>query len=105
MDPRYTFSGDGVHPNATGHEVMAQALLRGLGVSGESLAGEFDQYNAPDSKRAQIFALVHRRQRILTDAWLTATGHQRPMSPGLPLDEAQQKAALLTEQIRERIEE
>ncbi len=101
QNPSFAFSGDGVHPNPAGHQVMAQALLRGLRVSAESLATDFSQYYAPDSKRAQIFALVHRRQRILTDAWLTATGHQRPMSPGLPLDEAQEKANQLTQEICE----
>ncbi len=103
-NPTFTFSGDGVHPNAAGHQIMAQAVLHGLGVVAESPAAEFAQYDDPASKRAQVFGLVHRRQRILSDAWLTATGHQRPMSPGLPLDEAREKAALLTEQIRERIE-
>ena len=37
----------------------------------------------------------------MTDAWLTALGHQRPMPPGLPLEQAEAKAAELTEQIRE----
>ncbi len=103
-DPRYTFSGDGVHPNATGHQMMAQALLRGLGVSAESLAADFAQYGDPASPRARVFSLVHRRQRILTDAWLTATGHQRPMPPGLPLDQAREKAAELDKQIEEAID-
>jgi len=100
-DPRYTFSGDGVHPNATGHQVMARALLSGLGVPAESLAADFAQYDDATSRRARVFSLVHRRQRILTDAWLTATGHQRPMKPGLPLEQAQGQAAELARQIRE----
>ena len=100
-DPAFTFSGDGVHPNPAGHQVMAQAVLRGLGVSAESLAAGFSQYGDPASKRARMFSLVHRRQRILTDAWLTATGHQRPMAPGLPLDKAHEKAAELTMQIQD----
>lgn len=99
-DPAFTFSGDGVHPNPAGHQVMARALLQGLGVPLDSLAAAFSEYDDADSKRARLFALVHRRQRIMTDAWLTAAGHQRPMSPGLPLDQAEAKAAELTGQIR-----
>jgi hypothetical protein len=76
-------------------------LLCGLGVSADSLATGFRQYADSDSTRSRLFTLVHRRQRILTDAWLTATGHQRPMSPGLPLDQAEEKAKALTGQIQE----
>jgi hypothetical protein len=35
------------------------------------------------------------------NAWLTATGHQRPgVAVGLPLAEAESRAAALTEKIR-----
>jgi hypothetical protein len=35
------------------------------------------------------------------NAWLTATGHQRPgVAAGLPLAEAENRAAALTEKIR-----
>jgi len=100
-DPVFTFSGDGVHPNPAGHQVMARALLQGVGVSQESLAATFREYDDHASKRARLFVLVHRRQRIMTDAWLTAAGHQRPMPAGLPLEQAEAKAAELTRQIRE----
>ena len=99
QDASFRFSGDGVHPNPAGHQVMAQALLRGVGLGAD--ADSFAQYADPDSKRARLFGLVHRRQRILTDAWLTATGHLRPMSPGLPLDQAEPQAAALAEQIQQ----
>ena len=43
-----------------------------------------------------MIKLVHARGAILTDAWLTETGHRRPgMNKGLPLAEAQAKAAEL----------
>ena len=99
-DPKFTFSGDGVHPNPAGHQVMARALLQGLGVPPDSLATAFRQYDDDASHRARLFSLVQRRLRTMTDAWLTATGHQRPMPPGLPLDQAQAKAAEWSEQIR-----
>lgn len=100
-DPKFTFSGDGVHPNPAGHRVMAQAVLQGLGVPQESLAASFPQYDDATSKRARLFTVVQRRQRTMTDAWLTTIGHQRPMPPGLPLEQAETKAAELTKQIRE----
>ncbi len=104
-DPKFTFSGDGVHPNPAGHQVMAQALLQGLEVPEESLAAAFTQYDDATSRRARLFGLVHRRMRTMMDAWLTAIGHQRPMPPGLPLDEAQAKTAELTEQIRQLVKD
>ncbi len=100
-DPKFTFSGDGVHPNPAGHQVMARALLQGLGLPEESLAAAFRQYDDATSKRARLFGLVQRRMRTMTDAWLTAIGHLRPMRPGLPLDQAQTQAAELTQQIRQ----
>lgn len=99
-DPKFTFSGDGVHPNPAGHQVMARALLQGLGLPEESLAAAFSQYDDATSKRARLFGLVQRRMRTMTDAWLTAIGHLRPMHAGLPLDQAQTQAAELTGQIR-----
>jgi len=50
----------------------------------------------------QLLKLIQQRQAIMKDAWLTATGHQRPgMSKGLPLPEAEAKAAELDRKIRE----
>ncbi len=102
-DPSFTYSRDGVHPNAAGHRVMARAVLAGLGWRDEALATAFSHYDDPHSQRSQIFDLVYARQRLLTDAWLTATGHRRPMPAGLPLAEAQQQAERLDRQIAERL--
>jgi len=50
----------------------------------------------------EVLKLVHQCQRLLTDARLADVGHKRPgMTKGLPLAEAQQKAADLERQIRE----
>lgn len=48
-----------------------------------------------------LLKLIRQRQRLLTDAWLTDTGHLRPMNKGLPLDEATAKAAEIEVKIRE----
>jgi hypothetical protein len=44
---------------------------------------------------------VRKRGRLLSDAWLTETGHLRPgMATGLPIAEAQAKADALESEIR-----
>ncbi|GAB3891589.1 SGNH/GDSL hydrolase family protein [Spirosoma agri] len=97
----FSLADDGVHPGAVGHWIMAKSILLGL--------GEKTVANAPDIKSAiaghpngnQILALVSERQNLMKDAWLTATGHQRPgMKVGLPLADAQKKAAELDARIQ-----
>lgn len=87
-DPKFTFARDGVHPNQDGHRVMALPLLAYFGG------------NADAANNAELHKLVEKRQSLLGAAWLTATGHKRPgVAKGLPLEEAQAKAAELTKQI------
>jgi hypothetical protein len=90
-NPSFTYSPDGVHPTAAGHVVMAQALMGGLNLSVDENSREL---------KGKVLSLVHQRQRLLTDAWLTHTGHKRPLKAGLPLDEARTRAADLDRQIR-----
>jgi lysophospholipase L1-like esterase len=88
-DPKFTFCRDGVHPDSGGHWIVARAVLKGVGAP-------FDLEEKPsdeNSKFAKVRKLVRERGRILTDAWLSETKHKRPMPPGLPMDEAKQKAA------------
>lgn len=94
-DPAFTFAKDGIHPDPAGHLVMAKPLLAAwdLAVAED---GAPDHPNGP-----AILALVKQKQAILRDAWLTATGHQRPgVKPGLLLPEAQAKAAELDAEAR-----
>jgi len=50
----------------------------------------------------QILELIHSRNRILSDAWLTLVGHKRPgMTKGLPVKQAEIEATSLGEEIRE----
>lgn len=83
-DPNFTFAKDGIHPNDSGHRVMAQAIFDGLGM----------QFDSNSTAATAARPLVHKRQQLLKDAYLTAAGHQRPgMSKGLPIEEAEAKAA------------
>lgn len=90
-DPVFTFAKDGVHCDGAGHNVLAAALIKGLGES-------FD----PDSTAyRELYGLISQRRSILSHAYLSAAGHKRPgMKRGLPLDEAHAKAAELTAKIR-----
>jgi lysophospholipase L1-like esterase/pimeloyl-ACP methyl ester carboxylesterase len=95
-DPAFTFSKDGIHPNDAGHLVMARPLLTlwDLPVTAD---GTPEHPNGP-----AIFALIKQKQALLHDAWLTQTGHKRPgVKPGLPLPEAQTKAAELDAKARQ----
>ncbi len=92
-DPKFTFAGDGVHPNDAGHKVMAQPILDLWKVRAK--AGE------TNGVAGEVLKLVRTKQRLLRDAWLRETGHQRPGLPkGLPLAEAQEKAADVDRQAR-----
>jgi lysophospholipase L1-like esterase/pimeloyl-ACP methyl ester carboxylesterase len=101
-DPNFKYTKDGVHPDAAGHWVMAKQVLQYLGAAD---AEKFDTTGAMAAAQAhggEILKLVAEKQVILRDAWLTATGHKRPgVKPGLPLDEAEAKAAELDRKIHE----
>lgn len=92
-DPKYSFSGDGIHPNVDGHRIMGDTILHAWGV--ESITEPSDE----------LLKLMTQRQSILHDAWLTAVGHKRPgVKAGLPLDEAEAKAAELEAKAKPLIE-
>src|SRR6266850_1188665 len=62
---------------------------------------QFDHLITTDRGR-HILRLIHTRNRILSDAWLTFAGHKRPGMPkGLPVEEAQAQAASVNRQIEE----
>ncbi len=98
-EPTFTFAKDGVHPDERGHWVMARTLLRHLG------AGDLpDTLDANDMFAAYpsgpaVLKLVRTRSGLMKEAWLTAIGHKRPGKPGLPLEEARQRAAVIDAEI------
>ena len=86
-DPGFRFANDGVHPSDEGHWVMTRALIQELESdrSKEALA-LLERLLSSEPPGPEYRRLVRERGRLLTDAWLTETGHQRPgMSRGLPL--------------------
>jgi lysophospholipase L1-like esterase/pimeloyl-ACP methyl ester carboxylesterase len=99
-DPGYFLAGDGVHCNDTGHWIMAKQILLHLGALDVANADYVEAMLAPEPHGNEIFKLVQEKQRLLKDAWLTDTGHKRPgMNRGLPLAEAEARAATLDDQI------
>lgn len=105
-DPAFTFSKDGVHPDAAGHAVMAAAVLRGLDASFELSDHAFGDPADPASAFAKVCKLVRARGRVMTDAWLTETGHQRPgMAKGLPMEKAKEKAAVMDQEIEKMVDQ
>ena len=86
--PDFHFAADGVHMNADGHEVLAQAILEAWGVT---------NWQRPPT---DLHDFVEAKTKLLHDAWLSHVGHKRPgVKAGLPLDEAEQKAEALEAKI------
>jgi len=96
--PNFTFAGDGVHPNAEGQVVLAEPLATAWGL-------KIEASGLPAHPKAkEVLALVHEKQNTLKLAWLTLTKHVRPgIATGLPLEEAQAKAAKLDSEARELV--
>ncbi len=105
-DPAFALAKDGVHPDALGHWLMAKEVLRYLGEKRLDQVEDLKTVPGFHAKGEEILKLVTERQQFMKDAWLTATGHQRPeMKVGLPLDEAKAKAAVIETQIRDLLKQ
>ncbi|HLU89980.1 MAG TPA: hypothetical protein VKZ51_09130 [Cyclobacteriaceae bacterium] len=100
-DPEYSFSPDGVHPDRTGHWLMAREILLYLGHGGVAETTGIKEALGGRPNVDQVIQLVEARQNLMRDAWLSATGHNRPgVKAGLPLEQAKRKAAELDVQIQ-----
>src|SRR5258705_11653285 len=89
-NPSFAFAADGVHANSGGHLIITKQILREWTSS--------DAFDPVDHK--DLLQLIHKRQKLMSDAWLTEIGHSRPgMTKGLPIPEALKEAAKLNEQI------
>ncbi len=90
----FTMAGDGVHLNETGHRIMAQEVLRAWGVEASMLPPIHPDLPGRDAfPEGEFDKLVHLRQRILTEAWLSDIAHKRPGMPqGLKLEDALKQA-------------
>lgn len=100
-DSNFVFARDGVHPDEKGHWIMAKSMLLHLGASDVADAESAAAMVSSHPRGDEILKLIREKQQLLRDAWLTDTGHKRPgLKTGLPLAEAQAKAAELNQQTR-----
>ena len=101
-DPNFRLANDGVHIDATGHWIIARQILEHWGIPRSEL-GDIKTGEPPLSTQPNgpaLLKLVHGKQSLLKDAWLTETGHKRPgMKKGLPLPEAEKQAGEIDREI------
>lgn len=87
-DEQVSFSKDGVHFGNRAHGLIAEAVLSSLGAPAE-LLGAYPS-------NASISAAT-KRMKLLRDAYLSATGKNRPGLPaGLPVLQAEQAATKIS---------
>lgn len=99
-DASFTYSKDGIHPTPQGHLLIATTVLNSWGLS-------LEQDGTPLHPQGhEILDLVRKKQSVLRPAWLSHVGHKRPgVAVGLPLEEANNKADELDQQIRELVKQ
>lgn len=69
----FRLAGDGIHPGALGHLIMARAALAGLGVP---LPDDFDKELATVTADP-LYRLVDRHRRTRSEGWLPFVGYTR----------------------------
>jgi lysophospholipase L1-like esterase len=100
LNHEFAFAKDGIHPDESGHFLMAKIILLGLREKVHD-AKTIEQLLAPFPTGMQVLSLIEQRQEILKLAWLSATGHQRPGIPeGLSIEEANEKVAEINREIQ-----
>ncbi|WP_425619476.1 SGNH/GDSL hydrolase family protein [Anatilimnocola sp. NA78] len=99
-DPKFTLQPDGVHPNGDGHWYMAQQLIAAMGDNEVTTAKSPQDYFATRKLPAEALPLIQQRLNVLRDSYVGTAGHKRPgVAKGLPVDEANQKAAEISAKI------
>ena len=102
-DPAFTFAKDGVHPTEAAHWIFSMELVGELSGADRPEAMELMNRLRNPAFAPDFLALISQRRRLLSDAWLTDIGHQRPgMKAGLPITDAEPKAKELSERIQKQ---
>ena len=92
-DSTFVLAEDGVHPNSTGHWLMAKEILLYLGEQEVASADSIEETLSSFQNVDKLLRLVGERQEVLRNAWLTHTGHKRPGLPeGISVTKAKRKA-------------
>ena len=99
-DPEFTFQPDSVHPNMDGYWFVASELIRWFG---DDVAADCESPEGMIQKQGlskEKFAAVRKRMELRRNAYVGAAGHKRPgVKAGLPIEEAESQAKVLTEKI------
>ncbi len=91
-NPAFAY-GDSIHPDDSGHLIIAEAFLSGLGFDTASTFESFHSMLSSSGEKRNAWDAMKQRRDLLTFSWLSHVGHQRPKTPvGLPLPEARIKA-------------
>ena len=96
-NPSFHFSGDGIHPDETGHLLMARLFLRGIGLPVEDgdLAARLAAIHADP-----VYPLVVKRGQTRSNGWRDFVGYTREKKVKTEsVDAAEQQAAELEKQI------
>lgn len=105
-DPKFSVQPDGVHPSGEGHWLIAQQLLTALGDKEAAAAKKPEDYFATLHLPPAVLPLLQQRMSVLRDSYVGTAGHLRPgVAKGLPVAEASQKAAELTQKIETLVKE
>jgi len=99
-NPTFAFARDGVHPDESGHWLMAKAILTSLGAHDLIAATNASAMFSDQTKGKELLRLIHQQTSVMKDAWLTDIGHTRPQKAGLPLPEARKQATEIEAQIQ-----
>jgi len=105
-DPSFHLASDGVHPGDEGHWILAREILGFLEQRNMSeitgIQDALEEYPASE----EVIGIVREKQQLMRDAWLSATGHERPgIREGLPMDKAREKAKSLEERMNDLTKE
>lgn len=99
-DPKFTFQPDGVHPNSAGHWFVAQQVIAWFGDESATTSATPEEFFKSKNIPAEVLPLVRQRVQTLRDSYVGTAGHKRPgVAKGLPIPEAEKKAAELTEKV------
>ena len=101
-DPGFTFQPDAVHPNDAGHWFIAQQICNWFGDESIAKLATPQALLAGHGLPEAVLPLLQQRVDVLRDAYVAAAGHKRPgVAAGLPIAEAEEKAAELTAKIQQ----
>ncbi len=96
-DPKFMLAKDGIHPGPEGHWIMAQQILKAWSVQHDY---KIEDFTDSTGRLHALHALVSKRLKVRSAAYLSAAGHQRPgVAAGLPIEKAEALAAELTQRI------